>query len=80
MLITFLIPSFLFAWGELDNKRPYKDYWGNSYKHHNNLYKDTDKDGVINYFDYNDRDRKIQNPYQRNYEWNHNYNKKYRGW
>lgn len=28
------------------------------------LWKDSDGDGVINYFDYNDRDPYIQNPYQ----------------
>ncbi|MGB9935196.1 hypothetical protein [Thermodesulfovibrio yellowstonii] len=81
-LIAIFIPSLLFAWDDLSNRRPYKDSWGNSYKHYNNLYKDTDRDGVINYFDYNDRRRDIQTPYQRSYEWNyqHNYNKKYRGW
>lgn len=82
ILFAMLIPSLLFAWDDLSNRRPYKDAWGNSYKHYNNLYKDSDRDGVINYFDYNDRRRDIQTPYQRSYEWNynHNYNKKYRGW
>ncbi len=55
-----LIPSLLFAW----DSRPYKDFWGNRYKYYENLWKDSDGDGVINYFDYNDRDPYIQNPYQ----------------
>lgn len=81
-LITIFIPSLLYAWDNLSNTRPYKDFWGNSYKHYNNLYRDTDRDGVINYFDYNDRRRDIQTPYQRSYEWDYQrgYNKKYWGW
>lgn len=47
------------------NTRPYRDSWGNRYKHYQNLWKDSDGDGVINYFDYNDRNPYIQNPYQR---------------
>lgn len=57
-----------------DNSRPHKDVWGNSYKHRDNLYKDTDGDGVINKYDYNDRNPNIQrkrqvdpyNPYGNN--------------
>ena len=63
--------SFVFA-GNYDNpfdnnKRPYEDNWGNNYKSRDNLYKDTDRDGVINKYDYNDRNPNIQNPYQRDY-------------
>jgi len=55
----FSYPSFGF------NSRPYKDYWGNSYKYYNNLWKDTDGDGIINYYDYNDRNPRIWTPYQK---------------
>lgn len=67
MLIIIFLPSLLFGWYNSENERPYKDFWDNSYKHYNNLYKDSDRDGVINYFDYNDRKKSIQNPYQKNY-------------
>ncbi|ADC89779.1 hypothetical protein Thal_1147 [Thermocrinis albus DSM 14484] len=50
--------------GDWGNMRPYKDIWGNSYKYPENLYKDTDGDGVINMYDYNDRNPRIQTPYQ----------------
>lgn len=53
--------------GDWDNKRPYRDNWNNPYKHYDNLWKDTDKDGIPNYYDYNDRNPNIQNPYQRDY-------------
>jgi hypothetical protein len=49
------------------NKRPYTDAWGNHYKHQENLWKDTDKDGVINYYDYNDRNSKVQTKTQAKY-------------
>lgn len=55
--------------------RPYEDAWGNNYQYPQNLYKDTDKDGVPNYLDYNDRNPNIQNPYQQPYK-----QKKYRGY
>ncbi|ADO44921.1 hypothetical protein Hydth_0521 [Hydrogenobacter thermophilus TK-6] len=50
------------------SSRPYKDYWGNSYKHYDNLWKDTDRDGVMNYYDYNDRNPNIWTPYQKGYK------------
>lgn len=75
--IIMAISSTALAWSDVyDKKRPYKDTWGNSYKYWDNLYKDTDRDGVINRYDYNDRNRYIQNPYQRGYY----YNKGSRGW
>ena len=49
--------------------RPHKDDWGNSYSKPENLYKDTDKDGVINKYDYNDKDKNIQTPYQSDNKW-----------
>jgi hypothetical protein len=36
-------------------KRPYEDAYGNHYKKQENMYKDSDKDGVINYYEKNDR-------------------------
>lgn len=68
VILALVSVSFAGSWEYNDNKRPYKDAWGNSYKHQDNLWKDTDKDGVINYYDYNDRNRNIQNPYQQKYE------------
>lgn len=70
MVVTALLftVNYSFAWmGAFDGRRPYKDAWGNSYKYYQNLWKDTDRDGVINYYDYNDRNPYIQNPYQKNY-------------
>jgi len=54
------------SWGE---KRPYKDYWGNSYKNYENMWKDSDGDGIINYYDYNDRNPNIWHPSQKKYRW-----------
>lgn len=42
--------------------RPYRDAWGNPYKTPDNFWKDRDRDGVINYYDYNDRNRNVQTP------------------
>ncbi|MCX8028198.1 MAG: hypothetical protein N3A62_10165 [Thermodesulfovibrionales bacterium] len=68
--LIIAMSSVAIAWTDgYNNKRPYKDSWGNSYKYRDNLYKDTDRDGVINKYDYNDRDRNIQNPYQREYDY-----------
>lgn len=77
IVISVILVSQFFLIGTCfarDNsgKRPYKDYWGNSYKTPNNFYKDTDKDGVPNYLDYNDRNRNIQTPYQKDYNNNNN--------
>ncbi len=66
LLILLTIIGGSFAIVSFDNTRPYKDAWGNSYKHYENLWKDTDRDGVINYFDYNDRNPYIQYKYQKN--------------
>lgn len=60
-VIYFVIPAFAFDW---DKKRPYRDSWGNPYKYQENLWKDTDRDGVPNYYDYRDRDPNIWSPYQ----------------
>ena len=72
IIVGFLyMVSFVEAWDrslydtQPYNTRPYRDSWGNRYKHYQNLWKDSDGDGVINYFDYNDRNPYIQNPYQR---------------
>ena len=54
--------------GKGKGQRSYEDAWGNNYKKQQNMWKDTDKDGVINYYDYNDRNRNIQNPYQSDYD------------
>ncbi len=70
---VLVIISISYAWDNPYNKRPYEDSWGNNYKNYNNLYKDTDKDGVPNYLDYNDRNRNIQNPYQTNRGYNNPY-------
>jgi hypothetical protein len=47
-----------------DNYRIYKDVYGHSYKNQNTLNKDSDGDGVINRYDYNDQDSRIQNKWQ----------------
>lgn len=80
-LSLLVFASTATAWDDYDsyNSRPYKDYWGNHYKHYENMWKDSDRDGVINYFDYNDRNPYIQNPYQRNY-FKNNWNKRYYRW
>ena len=73
MAVLFLVSGATFAWEIYSDPyfrsnsgpRPYKDYWGNSYKYYDNLWKDTDGDGVINYYDYNDRDPDVWTPYQR---------------
>ncbi len=68
LIIVIAMCSFVLAEdSSYDSKRHYKDAWGNSYKHYDNLNKDTDKDGVPNYYDYNDRDKNVQNPYQKDY-------------
>ncbi len=45
--------------------RPYEDAWGNNYRNYDNMWKDSDKDGTINRYDYNDRNPRVQTPYQR---------------
>ncbi|HQO08752.1 MAG TPA: hypothetical protein PLK90_01955 [Clostridiales bacterium] len=35
--------------------RPYKDVYGNSYSNQNNLWNDQDNDGLVGYYDNNDR-------------------------
>jgi hypothetical protein len=65
MMLLFAVAGLTISgrteWGSYeDNTRPYKDAWGNSYKHQENLYKDTDHDGVINLYDYNDRNPNVQ--------------------
>jgi len=45
---------------ETNDSRPYKDSWGNSYKYKENLYKDSDGDGVINQYDYRDHDARVR--------------------
>jgi len=66
LVLTFLVGlTFALDWGSGYGKRPYKDYWGNSYKNYDNMWKDSDGDGVLNYYDYNDRDPNVQTPYDR---------------
>lgn len=48
-------------------RRQYRDYWRNTYTYYNRLWLDTDRDGIINYYDYNDRNRAIWSPYQKMY-------------
>lgn len=67
-LLILLVGGWVsFGIGYFDNTRPYKDAWGNSYKYYENLWRDTDKDGITNYFDYNDRNPYIQNKYQKDF-------------
>lgn len=60
-----------YAWDYNDNNgegsRPYKDIWGNTYKKSANLDKDSDGDGVINRYDYNDRNKNVQYDWQKDY-------------
>ena len=39
------------------NSKPFEDNFGNNYKHYDNLFNDTDNDGLTNYFDNNDQDK-----------------------
>lgn len=55
------VSSVLADWDDGEGSRPQKDVWGNSYKMKSNLDQDTDRDGVSNRFDYNDRNPNIQN-------------------
>jgi len=59
VLLIILISSWAFAWETWNSNRPYRDYWGNQYKYYNNLWKDSDNDGIINYYDYNDRNPNV---------------------
>jgi len=83
-LILVLVASSALAWDGIYTPRPYRDHWGNHYRHYGNMWKDSDRDGIINYFDYNDRNPYIQNPYQKNYYENgwHKHRKidRYYGW
>ena len=72
LIIVTALPALAFAFTDYNKKRPYKDNWGNSYSNPNNLYKDTDRDGVINMYDYNDKNKNIQTPYQRDYDKDYN--------
>ena len=72
-IIIILLSGVASAWdlyydsyfGSRSGSRPYKDYWGNSYKNYNNMWRDSDGDGIINYYDYNDRNPNVWTPYQR---------------
>ena len=80
LAVLLFSASFAGAWNyENKNKgtRPYEDAWGNNYKTQQNMWKDTDRDGVPNYYDYNDRNRNIQTPYQKNYNNPYDYKRKY---
>lgn len=65
------------------NPRPYEDYYGNSYQYYDNLFKDTDNDGLMNYFDNNDRNTDLfkslfkSNNYYNYSSQPHNYNSSY---
>ncbi len=71
VLLVLMFFSFSLAWDgygwgiNKGYKRPYKDFWGNSYKNYNNMWRDDDGDGILNYYDYNDRNPNIQTPYQK---------------
>jgi len=65
VLAVLVMVSLVYAWDSGNRgKREYEDIWGNNYKRQENLYKDTDRDGVINKYDYNDRNPNIQRPDQ----------------
>ncbi|MEO0112215.1 MAG: hypothetical protein ABIK77_07755, partial [candidate division WOR-3 bacterium] len=49
-------------------KRPYKDFWGNSYQYYDNLFKDSDNDGIYNFYDYNDKKKNVSKPSDLLYE------------
>lgn len=72
MLSLVVVPFTVMAGDYGYERRPYKDYWGNSYKSYDNMWKDKDRDGVPNYYDYNDRNPNVQTPYQRDY-YDHRY-------
>ena len=46
-------------------RRPYTDIWGNHYRRYENLWKDSDRDGLWGYWDYNDRNPNIWHPSQK---------------
>lgn len=61
-------------WGGKQNNPNYdKDSYGH-YTKRENLYKDSDRDGVVNRYDYNDRNSSVQSPKQKDYYSTPNYN------
>jgi len=55
------------AWG---GKKSDPNYEKDSYGHYTkreNLYKDSDRDGVVNRYDYSDRNSSVQTPRQQDY-------------
>lgn len=58
----------------------YKDYFNHSYKSYENLLKDTDKDGYINFYDRHDKNPDtgfFSNPYQSGSSYYGNYKSSY---
>jgi len=74
--------SFAGSWDFNTNQQHEKrtnnyNYQQDNYGHHtkrDNLYKDSDGDGVTNKYDYNDRNPNIQRQGQRDYSTPYNYN------
>lgn len=69
IVLTSLCGTIVYAYdyGYGTNKRDYKDVYGHSYKREETLDRDTDHDGVINRYDYNDKNPNIQYQYQKDY-------------
>lgn len=46
---------------------PYRDHRSTNYRHYKEMFKDSNRDGVMRNFDYHNRNLYIQGPYQKNY-------------
>ncbi len=61
-LVLTLIAGILFSLelnAQFNNSYPYKDAYGHSYKNFDNLWKDTDNDGIDNYYDRHDKNPNV---------------------
>lgn len=65
LMLAVLFAAAGLAHAEGYGSRPYRDAYGNAYSNPSNLYKDIDRDGRIGMYDYNDRNRNVQTPYDR---------------
>lgn len=66
--LSMLLMVFIcaFAYGQYYNTttRPYEDVYGNNYSNFNNLFEDSDNDGLNGYFDNNDRSSNVFDSYK----------------
>lgn len=82
ILVLSAAQSFADGWNYNTNQQNQQrtnnyNYQQDNYGHYTkreNLYKDSDGDGVVNKYDYNDRNPNIQRQGQRDYSNSYNYN------